>query len=474
MAKIPFQDVVPPDKRSIRNIPISNSRKNRPPLLRVPTSKPETQDVRPKRTEAPQPEQSFDQESETFENINQVPQNDYFYYDKKPPQKQASGKRGRTLIGGSIFLVVIAFIVIMMTVFASAKVVVTPKRQALSLNKDVPVSTQIATSSAVGYEVIKLSKTKSVVVDAKGEEMVERKATGKIVVYNNFSTEPQRLITRTRFESEAGLIYRIPESIIVPGMKKNADGSTVPGSIEVSVTADEAGEKYNVDNTNFTVPGFKSDAARYKAFTAKTSGSISGGLVGKVKTVDATQKQTALQKIDADLSDELKRDLMAQIPSGLIVLDGSIVYDFKELPQKDDSSSATLSKEGTAYVVAIKRDDLSKKIIADEIAKNPEWQSINAQVENFDTLRISNKLSLTDIAASKPLTLKIEGSAVAVATINSQNVASKLAGIRRTSISEAMKAEPGIIGVKASIRPIWKRAFPSNPSKIYVEVEPQK
>jgi hypothetical protein len=32
-----------------------------------------------------------------------------------------------------------------------------------------------------------------------------------------------------------------------------------------------------------------------------------------VKTVDATQKQTALQKIDADLSDELKKDLMAQM-----------------------------------------------------------------------------------------------------------------------------------------------------------------
>lgn len=476
MAKIPFQDVVPPDKRSIRNIPISSTRKNRPPLLRVPEEHSAYEEVRPKRPVPVVPQvnerPATNEEAETFESINQVPKNDYFFYDKKPPTKISGGSR-RRLIGGSIFLAVIAFIVVMMTVFASAKVVITPKRQALTISKELVATTGIATST-INYEVIKLTKTKSVVVDAKGEEMVERKATGKIIVYNNFSTDPQRLITRTRFESEAGLIYRIPESIVVPGMKKNADGSTVPGSIEVSVTADEAGEKYNLDSGSFTIPGFKTDTARYKAFSAKTSGSISGGLVGRVKTVDAAQKQTALQKIDKDLTDELKKDLMAQIPSGLVVLDGSIIYDFKELPQADEGSSATLSKEGTAYLVALKNTELSNRLSAEELGKVEGWQNIASSISNFDALKITNKPALVDVLTSKPLTLKIEGSAVAEAVINAQNVASKLAGIKRDSISTAVEDLPGIIGVKATIRPIWKRAFPTNPSKIYVEVEPQK
>jgi hypothetical protein len=32
----------------------------------------------------------------------------------------------------------------------------------------------------------------------------------------------------------------------------------------------------------------------------------------------------------------------------------------------------------------------------------------------------------------------------------------------------------GIVSVKAAIRPIWKRSFPNNPSKIYVQITPDK
>ena len=73
-----------------------------------------------------------------------------------------------------------------------------------------------------------------------GEEAVEVKASGKIMVYNNFSSEPQRLIIRTRFETKEGLIYRIPESIVVPG-KTVKMGWETPGSKEIGVFADEPG-----------------------------------------------------------------------------------------------------------------------------------------------------------------------------------------------------------------------------------------
>ena len=58
-----------------------------------------------------------------------------------------------------------------------------------------------------------------------GEPKAKLKSSGKIIVYNNFSSEPQRLIIRTRFESPEGLVYRIPESIVVPGKtEKNEFG----------------------------------------------------------------------------------------------------------------------------------------------------------------------------------------------------------------------------------------------------------
>ena len=109
------------------------------------------------------------------------------------------------------------------------------------------------------------------------------------------SSDPQRLITRTRFQSPEGLIYRIAESAVVPG-KTTKNGVDTPGSIEVTVFADEAGDKYNIKKTDFTIPGFKSDASRFKNIYARSSTDMTGGFVGKMKTILPADKATAIAK----------------------------------------------------------------------------------------------------------------------------------------------------------------------------------
>ena len=80
---------------------------------------------------------------------------------------------------------------------------------------------------------------------------IERRASGKIIVFNNYSTNSQRLIARTRFETLEGKIYRIRDAVVVPGIS-DKDGRKTPGSIEVTVFADEPGEEYNIGYTDFT------------------------------------------------------------------------------------------------------------------------------------------------------------------------------------------------------------------------------
>ena len=58
------------------------------------------------------------------------------------------------------------------------------------------------------------------IVEATAEKEVSQKASGKIIIYNNYSTVSQRLINNTRFEANSGKIYRINSSIVVPGYKK--------------------------------------------------------------------------------------------------------------------------------------------------------------------------------------------------------------------------------------------------------------
>ena len=71
---------------------------------------------------------------------------------------------------------------------------------------------------------------------ATGKEEVSLKASGRIVIYNNYNTAKQRLVRNTRFETPPGFIYRINKSIDVPGQTTEA-GRTIPGSIEVTIHA---------------------------------------------------------------------------------------------------------------------------------------------------------------------------------------------------------------------------------------------
>jgi hypothetical protein len=177
---------------------------------------------------------------------------------QKPPKKK------HWIFGTAIFALVAIFVISMMTVFSSATINITPKNQDIEVDMKIVAINGIEEGS-IKYEIIKLSKTKTADLPATDEKAVELKASGKIVIYNNFSSEPQRLIVRTRFESPEGLIYRIPESVVVPG-KSVKNGVETPGSIEVEVFADEPGEKYNIKKSDFTIPGFKNDANRYKNF----------------------------------------------------------------------------------------------------------------------------------------------------------------------------------------------------------------
>ena len=50
---------------------------------------------------------------------------------------------------------------------------------------------------------------------------VNQKAQGELTVYNNYSEAPQILIKNTRFQTEDGKIFRIGDSITVPGKTGN-------------------------------------------------------------------------------------------------------------------------------------------------------------------------------------------------------------------------------------------------------------
>ena len=479
MAKIPFQDVIPPNKRSIRNISINSARRSR--VQPEPLRKEEPQIIELNKINkdiAPQMGPVIDHESDSprfSEGINHYTPNPIKddpitnvtnkqnYYFEENGIKKPNKKLFLFIFAG---VVVFAFIAFIMTALSSATVTITPKRANVEANIDLKVSGD--GSLGIKYEFLKLAKSKSVAVAAKGEDMVEKKASGKIVVYNNFSEEPQRLISRTRFETSDGLLYRIPESITIPG-KSIKDGKSVPGSIEVEVFADEAGEKYNINKADFTIPGFKTDKTRYTNFYAKSIAEMSGGFIGKMKTVVETDKNIAMSKLESEIKLDIEKEIHAQIPEGLILLNGGVFYTKKELPQKDEGSSVSLTMEVTAHALLLPKELISKEIINNTTGKDPDWDAIDARVSNFESLSISTKTE-NPINAGL-IDLKLLGNAPIEANINTDLIIENLTGTKQNVMSGVLNSFPGIVEAEAAIRPIWKKTFPDNPAKIYVNID---
>ena len=245
MAKNILQDIVPPEKRSIRNIPIPV--KNTSLKHTISDIKPAPSTVRgnfeiPKVPRRP----VINQTENSHEDIPRI----YPYDGDLSSEGNRFSSQKKLIWGASIFAALIILISII-SLFGGATVTVVPKSESVTATSDTVFTAKSNPSTGeLGFQVLTITKQASKEVAASGEEKVERKATGTIVIYNSADKTAQRLIKNTRFEAPNGLIYRVSESVVVPAVKTE-NGKSVPGSVEATVYADEAGDKYNIGKVDF-------------------------------------------------------------------------------------------------------------------------------------------------------------------------------------------------------------------------------
>ncbi|MHB1316411.1 MAG: baseplate J/gp47 family protein [Minisyncoccota bacterium] len=456
MKKNIVQDVVFP-KRSIRDVTVPSRRREGTSII----SKPKTRQVE---------EIHVEQEENSDDNIlhRRIPSQNHhtpytFEYNNDTPQKES---RIGLWISLAIFLIALGFGI--STLFVSAKVTIIPKTQtipidvSLSAPKDRP-------SGEFGYQVVSISSVVEKVVPAGAVQKVEKKASGTIIVYNNTSDTAQKLIANTRFESSDGKIFRISNPITIPG-RKTENGKTVPGSVEAVVTADQAGESYNLDLVDFTVPGLKGDP-RYTTIYARSKTPMTGGFSGEMKVVDSTIEKNTQEELQVSLKEKLKNEISAQIPVGFILFNDALSYQIGSVSQKSgtDGSEAVLELKGTANAIIFDSMLLSKAIV--NVAKNPnltEGQSVSI-VNLKDLSFVLTGLNQVNQDITTPINFTLTGDAQFEWLYDESILKNDLLGIKKTDLSALLQAKyPSIDSAKVQIRPIWKRSFPIDPSKVTI------
>ncbi len=455
MAKNVVQDIVPPERRSIRNIPVPN-RGNR-------SSDPMT-DVR--RTAATAPVMHREQSDVPIEirEWEKKSEPSYDHYNNGGNSSSPSPFQSKKCIWISSALALVIVVIAVVSLFSGATVTITAKGENASSAETFTASRDTAVPG-VEYQIVKISKDLGKSVPASGQEQVERKASGQITIYNNFNATEQRLIKNTRFQTPEGLIYRINESVVVPG-KKDA---TTPGSVTVTVFADEAGEKHNIGLKDFSIPGFKGDP-KFTSIVARSKSEMIGGFIGTVKKVSEADKATASSELDSSITSMLKTEILAQVPADFVLYPDAMFFEYESLDQTGgDANSVELNRRGTLTGVMIQKSVLAEFLASTLVQNIPKTGIRIANIETLPFIMTNKQTFNPNTSTSFGFT--ISGPVKFVSVIDTEKIALDLVGKSRSGFTAVLESYPGILYGKEKVSPFWKRSFPTKTKDISISVE---
>ena len=343
--------------------------------------------------------------------------------------------------------------------FATAKIVLKPK----SLESDVDMSItakRSPSSGELGFEVMSvyLNQPKETPIEISGSREVEERAGGMITIYNEFNTSEQILVENTRFESPEGYIFRIRESVTVPGMS-----GSEPGTLRVQVFADEPGENYNISPTRFTIPGFHG-SPRFAGFYARSESPMEGGFVGTVPIIEEDDLEDARNKLREGLKEELLTMVNINVPDGFVLLEGA--YSIKESFETKESEEASLVLNAHLIGAVFKKEDLARYLF-----KKVSEEDGAVEIDSWDDLNFIFEKEISE--DDEELPFSVSGNVLFFHKIDKEKLVSDITGISRNDsqkIEEILNEYPTEGSTKVIISPSWTLSIPSDPDRIDVEI----
>ncbi len=323
----------------------------------------------------------------------------------------------------------------------------------------------------LSYEIMSLDDTSEKQVKATGQQQVEEQARGFIEIVKT-TAGSERLIKNTRFRSAEGLIFRIPESVVVPGAIKDAEGNSIPGTLKTEVFADNVGQEYNLPaGTRFDVPGFKESNLNelYNSIYAENREAFTGGFQGPRFTIDDNELSTARQALQMELRDKLLARIEAEKPADFIAFKDAVTFTYSELPAVRYGDDLVTIREQAVLQIPLFRHSNFASFIAKETVTTYLQEPV--RIRNIEDLKFSYadpSTSSSNIANLPSLMFSIVGKPMIVWEYNVEQLQADLAGKPMTAISTVLSGHVGIKSANIKEKPFWKRDFPDEAEKINI------
>ena len=304
------------------------------------------------------------------------------------------------------------------------------------------------------------SKTKSVT----GTKVVGDKAKGTVKVRNGTPTDVS-FAAGTVMEGPNGLKFGLDESVSV----SSAISPTLPGTENVSVTAEAIGSEYNLakDET------FKMSNYPKSEIDAVGEADFSGGSSREISAVSQDDVEQLEKSLTDELEDQAEEKMMATLAADESFIEGTVTSSVaeREFDHKvgDEAASVelSLSLEVSALVVdSIDLDGLASKLLEDQTPQGFLFR--NEQVDKtFKLEGQSNgvyKVTISFVANLLP-NLKVD------------EIASKISGKYTDVASNYLQTIPGFKKAQISINPRFPGklgTLPNVKNNISIEISASK
>lgn len=343
-------------------------------------------------------------------------------------------------------------------------------------NNSIPVSMTITGSPAaktidvekqiVPAETKTMDKTETKKFAATGEKNVGTKATGKVTFYNCNIADKLGDISRTvpagTGISSGGFTFISQAEVTV--LPSGFSGSTCKfdkPSAEISVVAQEPGDKYNVSAREYAVAGFPS-------MTADDKKGMGGGVSKIIKVVSASDCDTAKNELLNTKTDEYKTLLAVQLTAaGLTPIKdtftatpGTVICN----PAVDvEATEATATVTFKLSMMGVNTAALNQ-LVQTEVSKKLEpSQTI------FDTGVKTATLTTKERKSNGDVVFSLTTDAQTGIKQDPDAIAKSIAGKKRGESTAILRAQPGVKEVKIEYTPFWVSATPKNTKHITVK-----
>ncbi len=326
----------------------------------------------------------------------------------------------------------------------------------------------------LSYEVMTLTEAGEAQVTATGQEEVKEQAKGFIEIIKS-TPGAERLIKNTRFRSPDGLVFRIQESVVVPGAVTDTTGNLVPGTIRAEVFADSVGENYNLPaGTRFDIPGFQENNLNdlYRAIYAENREAFAGGYDGPRFIIDQAELATAQQRLQIELRDKLLARVDTEQPADFVAFPGAIAITYNSLPTLQFGDNlVTIREEATLQQPLFKHSAFASYLAEETI---PTYAGLPVRIANLHDLTFAYSDASTNasnIADATALNFTILGRPQIIWEFDAEQLKADLAGKPLTAIAVVLPGHPGIKTASITKKPFFTRDFPEKSNDIFIEMK---